>query len=189
MKVYSILLMGILSLIAFLSCTPAALSTVPETNELVWDAESYELLESRWDSIVETTGIDTLSFKSVRVLKSLFAGSIDRRNPSPDYDKSFEYARILSSLTQRKENEEENWHVVLEWVVNEDNVAGKIQKQVKRLNRENKRMTKKASQRTDEVLSLTKENKQLKKDLAAQEATIEKLKKLEVLMEQERQSY
>lgn len=185
-----VLLLGCFSLVAaMIGCTPATIAAPPDVESVEWNSERYKRYEEKWDSIVETSGTDTLSYRAMRHLKKLFALSVDWRNPTPNYEKSIEYAQVLSGVVGSEKNVYENWRLILQWVVKEDNASGALNRKVKQLKASNAKLTKMIADKEKMLNARNKAIVDLRKKVAEQEATIEKLKKLEVLMEEERNRY
>ena len=172
----------------FIGCTPTSLSTVPTEKSERWDDDAYDSLKQKWTVMYKEQGSDTLSYRAYRTLRKLFKESIDQRNTTPDYQASFEYATILSQKSARQSSEYRDWVVVLEWVVDKNNVATRLQRENNRLKRSKRKNTNYTKRIEKQKETVTKELTALQKEHKELQETVEKLKQLELLMEQERRS-
>lgn len=154
--------------------------------EIAWNQEEYHSLQEKWNSIETDT---SLSDENISLIKKLFFLSVDGRNSSIDYNQSLKYAQILMKYSEESSTSFHNWVMVLNSLnaksiqintltVVLDSAQSDITAYLDSLESVNNTLQIKNS-----------EINTLKEQVASQTEVIEKLKKLEMLMDKERKRF
>lgn len=178
-----------------LGCSSKTTTTLPEESvlEKPWNQYEYDSLYLWWDSLYDLYSHSSESFafsdSQMMSLEDLILLSLDGRNPTPNYKKAYELIEMMPKLGGDISNELHSWNLLLTKVntlkSENDSIKKSVssdQGEIEKLRSSNKELTSKNS-------ALNYEVRLLRDSVANQVEVIEKLKKLEMLMEQERKRF
>ncbi len=195
--------------ILLLSCAKKNITTLP-VEDHSWSQLEYESLVQNWNQrypripkIIETVNEssgeldmrvvsrypEVVSSADIPLLKELFYSSIDIRNEKLNYDVSKEYGELLRRNLKGDAFELDNWLWVL--TIRENEVLQKDSLQSKLINQQRSidDVENKQVKLQSENVKLQEKIQSLSDSLVGQNEVIEKLKKLEMFLEDDRKRF
>lgn len=154
-----------------------------------WDQNTFEVMEEKWNKIQEEADIWSLTPKDLRTLQGLFYKSIDFRNSKIDYQKSSEYAVILQKNSEDNSISFQNLALILDRFSSMKNNIDSLEQNITALKSDLAFAKKKRVELEKDLFLSQKENRILKDNMAAQSEIIEKLKKLELFLLENRKQF
>ncbi len=170
------------------SCAPKTVTTLP-VKDYSWHQEIYDSLKIEWNSISKTVESQNYEVSHMALLEKLFYGSIDERNDETDYLLSYHYAELLINYSGIISHDFNNWLQVLTILNTESNKNNSLAQTI--INQQNEILIYEQKQEIsiNENNDLKLKQKQLQDKVASQAEVIEKLKKLELFMENSRKQF
>lgn len=178
-----------------LGCSLKTTSTIPEEGvlERPWNQYTFDSLYLWWDSLYDlyTHNSETFAFSDSQMmsLEDLILLSLDGRNPTPDYKKAYELIELMPKLGGDVSNELHSWNLLLSQVNSLKNENDSIKTSVSSDQGEIEKLRSSNKELSSKNAALNYEVRLLRDSVASQVEVIEKLKKLELLMEQERKRF
>ncbi len=201
-SMFTPLLLLLLFVPIFLGCAPrtVVVKKQPNLSEVYYGYSGKKILDEIHrlerlidgiDIMVPDSGDSTLSTEEI--VQRLFELSIHRNNPVPDYAKAYTYAERLYKSRVKKKLYYLNWGRMLKSYASLSTAKDSLEFEIHKIseNTQSLRYYSKNKSRRISNLATTIEDQEKtieeqKEIIAQQKETIEKLKKLDIMMEQQR---
>jgi hypothetical protein len=185
-----------LTLVLLLGCAMPKTKQFMISQDKVWNQKAFEVMEQKWNKIQKEAGTCSLTLKNVQTLQTLFYKSIDSRNSKIDYQKSSEYAVLLLQVSGENSALFHNWVMVLDRLSSMKNRIDSLEQSITALKsdvagakKERLELEKERVKLEENLYWSQQEGRVLKDSMAAQAEVIEKLKKLELFLRDNRKRF
>lgn len=168
--------------------TSETVSVIPP-KEPAWSQDEFNALREKWSEIEGDKEMADLSDQDISLVKELFFLSVDGRNREVDYGESYRYAHILMRNSSESSTSFHSWVLVLTQLSEMSHRVDSLNTALENSTDENGIYQDSINVLTNTLQTKNSEITQLQEQVNSQTEVIEKLKKLELLMEQERKRF
>lgn len=163
--------------------------TVVPPKETPWNQEEFNTLREKWIDIEASKELSTLNDEEHSLIEDLFFLSVDGRNRDIDYSESYKYAHILMKLSEEGSTSFHSWILVLNELSAKSDQIDTLTHLIETTQNEVVIHQDSINVLKNNLQTKNHEIKALQEQVNSQSEVIEKLKKLEMLMEKERKRF